>query len=44
MAELKYTELSFVFQECVILVESLNNRLHAKGKGFFFLLGLPLPC
>lgn len=32
MAELKYIELSFVFQECVILVESLKNRLHTMGK------------
>lgn len=32
MAELRYIELSFVFQECVILVESLKNRFHTKGK------------
>lgn len=32
MADLKYIELSFVFQECVIRVESLKNRLHTKGK------------
>lgn len=36
MIELRCLELSFVFQECVILVESLKNRLHTKGKVFYF--------
>lgn len=38
MAELRYIEFSFVFQECVILVESLKNRFHTKGEVSSFFL------
>lgn len=36
MTESRYIELSFVFQECVMLVESLKNTLHTKGKVLLF--------
>lgn len=38
MAELRYIELSFVFQECTIRVESLKNTFHKKGKVSSFFL------